>query len=545
MAPPPSTSIVFDYRTQVIDNCEFFVGRDDIVTVVTVKEPTGDFKAYAIRCNDVARDALVSSDSFDTVQKAIESLHMKSAEAVHQYITTNGFSMPPDLKGAKLDSDADDDAASLASSGQTASSTAALSEWDSSDEEAMIAEGFATFNGGRPRPSARKNRKPTAHGKKPRDLGDLENESDEEQWMQPMRLRHGSPVRSASSANHPPPGPPAWPGGPPPPRAPVMSMHPQHAHMQHHPPPIQFAGVSHPGHHYPQGGPAVSPLSHPSLNTNMLPLHPPGTLRFNVPQSTSPPTAGRGPVHCRSMASLPNPAAAAPAAAPSPPAPGPHANNTQHKSIATYAFPHPLDSTRVYDVRLTIRWGHHGEQRIIESCRASVRALQDAALAYVAAHPDSFDQQPPPNPNPNPNNQQHVTARFWNEIGAVADRGAACLRASVRRAFFGGPDDKEGSYDMSAYRGDDLTKLFNVLGAGSIPRFEIEVEFVGFEAQGGGIGKGVGGHPGQGQGQGQRMMSLGEYPSARQDAFLRQGRGGGGGKGGKGEKGEMGEMGAR
>ena len=53
--------------------------------------------------------------------------------------------------------------------------------------------------------------------------------------------------------------------------------------------------------------------------------------------------------------------------------------------------------------------------------------------------------------------------RLWN------------LRAVVRQAFFG-PSE---AYDMVAYRGDDLTKLFEALSAGgTIPRFEIEVDYV-------------------------------------------------------------------
>ena len=98
-------------------------------------------------------------------------------------------------------------------------------------------------------------------------------------------------------------------------------------------------------------------------------------------------------------------------------------------------------------MRLTIRYAR-AEQRILESVgRPSVRALQDAAVAYVRAHGLPFG----------------LNATDVRELD---------LRATVRRAAFG-PGE---AYDMSAYRGDDLTRLFGVRGAGGVPRFEVEVE---------------------------------------------------------------------
>ncbi|KAI1460673.1 hypothetical protein F4805DRAFT_372002 [Annulohypoxylon moriforme] len=150
---PPESFARFDFRSQIIDNCEFFVSKYDVVQVITTKVGTGSYVAYAVRSNEKSRDALLCSERCAVVQDAIESLHNKSCEAVQNYVNTNGFSYPPDLKKTKLDSDDedddgrveeveddddDDDDADVASvnSGRSASSTVALSYWGSSDDEA-------------------------------------------------------------------------------------------------------------------------------------------------------------------------------------------------------------------------------------------------------------------------------------------------------------------------------------------------------------------------------------------------------------------------
>ncbi|KAH9884467.1 hypothetical protein F4778DRAFT_560952 [Xylariomycetidae sp. FL2044] len=188
MAPLSS----LEYRESIIENCEFFVGIDDCITIITAKDPgTGLFKSYAIRGNSLGREVILASDAFDTRHQAIDSLDAKSCEAVHHYIESNGFSWPPDLKKARLDEsyysdaeeeddvdddgegggngslqdgeDDDDDVASIRS-GKSTSSTAAPSEeeWDSSDDEAYGVVDAATTplrpgsSAPRSSPSARK-----------------------------------------------------------------------------------------------------------------------------------------------------------------------------------------------------------------------------------------------------------------------------------------------------------------------------------------------------------------------------------------------------
>ncbi|OTA66622.1 hypothetical protein K449DRAFT_402687 [Hypoxylon sp. EC38] len=443
--------VKFDYRSQIIDNCEFFVAKYDIVSVITSKDPIGDYKAYAIRSNEDSRDVLLSSDPCNAVWSAIESLHTKSCEAAHQYITTNGFSYPPDLKKSRLDEDdekneesdnEDDDAASVVS-GRSASSTVALSYWGSSDDEAAMtpaspADPHAgcreTSRNEKSNNISKRRSKPPAGARQVRDynsrfpVDDSDDDEGRHHQQLPARVRLVSPMRSSPVAGmsyRPPPPPPGWTGTqlPPPPMRGI---------------PVSAPPQSQPGpHHYPQpppGQPMPAPLPPPMSI-------PPSAHAIPATATTTGPGAPVIPTRASTIPSL-HYKASAPNLQPSPPHPNPNHNHN-----------HP--APRLYDVRLTIRWLGHGEQRILESSRASIRALQEMAVGYVRTHAASFD-------------------KGSGGAAAVTTDIRWGLRACVRRAFFG-PGE---AYDMSTYRGDDLTKLFNVLSAGNIPRFEVEVDTV-------------------------------------------------------------------
>ncbi|OTA82615.1 hypothetical protein M434DRAFT_190487 [Hypoxylon sp. CO27-5] len=450
--------VKFDYKSQIIDNCEFFVAKYDLVSVITTKDAIGDYKAYAIRSNDDTRDVLLSSDPCNAAWKAVESLHTKSCEAAHQYITTNGFSYPPDLKKSRLDEDDekdeendddDEDAASVVS-GRSASSTVALSYWGSSDDEAAMtpaspADPHAGCRGTSRNEKSNNNiskrrSKPPAGARQARDFNsrfpvDGPDDSDDDEGRQhqqlPVRVRLVSPMRSSPVAGmsyRPPPPPPNWTGPqmPPPPMRGI---------------PVSAPPQSQPGpHHYPQPPPG-QPMP--------TPLPPP----MSIPPSahTIPATATTGPV----APGIPTRASTIPSLHYKASAPNLNANLQPSPPHPNPNHPAP----RLYDVRLTIRWLGHGEQRILESSRASIRALQEMAVGYVRTHASAFDKG------------NGVAAATTTTTTTDIRWG---LRACVRRAFFG-PGE---AYDMSTYRGDDLTKLFNVLSAGNIPRFEVEVDTV-------------------------------------------------------------------
>ncbi|KAI0840568.1 hypothetical protein F5Y06DRAFT_243320 [Hypoxylon sp. FL0890] len=437
----------FDSRSQIIDNCEFFVAKYDIVSVITTKDAVGDFKAYAIRSNEDSRDVLLSSEPCNEAWRAIESLHTKSCEAAHQYITTNGFSYPPDLKRTKLvdedekneeSDDEDEDAASVVS-GHSASSTVALSYWGSSDDEAAMTPASSANPHAGCRETSRNEKginiskrrsKPPSGGKQTREFGSRfpidgpDDSDDEHQPQQVPRVRVISPpIRSSPVANNsyrPPPPPPNWTGPPvpPPPMRGVPISAPQSQPGPH------YCAQSSPGQPMPAPLPPTIPVIHavPASATTSPPA-PVGPIRTNAPSS----------LHYKASA--------------------PNLTSNHHTPHLPASPPHPnhAQAQRLYDVRLTIRWLGHGEQRILETSCASIRALQEKAVAYVRTHAAAFDKS--------------AAATFDVRWG---------LRACVRRAFFG-PGE---AYDMSAYRGDDLTKLFNVLSAGNIPRFEVEVDTV-------------------------------------------------------------------
>lgn len=100
-----------------IDNCSFFSARDAHIGVILTREPIGNFKAVVIRAEKGGqRDALLSSESAETIQKAYELLLVKSADAVQNYITANGFELPPCSKRIDNVADDDDDGVSSVSS---------------------------------------------------------------------------------------------------------------------------------------------------------------------------------------------------------------------------------------------------------------------------------------------------------------------------------------------------------------------------------------------------------------------------------------------
>lgn len=394
-----------------MDNCEFISTKDDYISIVTVKEPSAKFKALAIRCSDSggedSRGALFSSDECDSVQKAMESLHTKSAEATSLYIKSNGYSHPPKKNRVWCDDDDDDDDASSTGSELSALDSprsAAQSPWDSccsDDDETSL--------------NKRKCHKKSTKIKTQRRL-DAMDESDYHDMASPVIIRPPPPPCSAaapagvSRTIRPPPGYDNGPPPPPPPHPAAFRAGPNPAFMSQQPHQPSSSGPPPPSQFAPQG-PGLGHFAPVSLGVHPPPSLPPTTFRPMLP--------------------LPPP---------------PSSSTTTVATSTTAVSPLPPIS-RLHDVRLTINWLQHSEQTVLESCRPSIRALQDTALAYVRRNPMCFSQQ-------------FCSASKLKTLSAV-----------VKTAYFG--TDK---VDMSVYRHDDLTKLFAVIGQSDIPRFEIEVD---------------------------------------------------------------------
>ncbi|KAK7940850.1 uncharacterized protein PG986_013237 [Apiospora aurea] len=171
MAPADLQMVLVDYRGQVIENCEFLTAKDEFISIITAKEPSGKIKAIALRTtkSSETREPLIASDPFDTVQEAIASLHAKSSEAVQLYIMTNGYAEPRDLDETRDDKlgdddddedEDDDDDASIVSSDSAASSNAP-SMWSATSDTAAevitpapTTSTFSSSRGCRPAPSS-------------------------------------------------------------------------------------------------------------------------------------------------------------------------------------------------------------------------------------------------------------------------------------------------------------------------------------------------------------------------------------------------------
>ncbi|KAI0408634.1 hypothetical protein F4802DRAFT_594046 [Xylaria palmicola] len=475
MAPqlPLPSSLTFDSRTQIIDNCEYLISKDDIIQVIASKNPKDKlFKAYAVRCNEDTRELVLASEPCETAQRAVESLHTKSCEAVHNYVATNGFSSPRIFKtaflGANLDDDDDDDAASVIS-GHSDSSTAALSEWGSSGDEAMMLQYAPDPNGApnnRPRPTGRQNnRDVTTASTRERGGGSRSRAAVRDADYTnpaPPRARPARPARSRSPTfvfrQAPPPPPPGplghlnsdGPAGPPPstrgilmpppharPFLSTMPVGPHAARLQNgmNPPvlPVQpFRGFCHPG----------LTADGPPFLASQGPNRPPKPPGLNPGDNNS--GNGHGHGHGHGLAS--NPPGRAP------------------------VFYH---NPRTYTVRITVNWLRHGRHRIIAQCHPTRESLEGVAVSDVRVNPGAFVSE---------SRGSKGACSSSASTTATAGRGGCdgwdgerpCLRAHVRRAEVAGEP-----YDMRAFRAEDLTRLFNVMSADDgIPSFEVVVKEV-------------------------------------------------------------------
>ncbi|KAK8873296.1 hypothetical protein PGQ11_003810 [Apiospora arundinis] len=532
MAPADLQMVLVDYRGQIFENCEFITAKDEFISIITPKEPSGKFKAIALRTTKKGetREPLIASDSFDTVQEAIASLHTKSSEAVHLYTVANGYAEPRDLDEVKddnklgddngdSDSDSDDDASVVSS--DSASSTNAPSVWSATSDTAaeiptpasLTNTASAPFRSTRRAPKSakkkgkadndRKTRKPpttvgatAAAARKPRDDYLTEEDEDEDEDAGPPRVRviH-HPVRqtvpppSVVAGRHnaprqqlPPPPPPSWAGPPPPP-----------------PPPFRSLGGGKPMNGFgliPQPGPPPPPNigARPQYvqTQGMPPPAPPQQQQSSIAHGSSSHPGPLAPLHMGGNGGPQNSMVGPPGVSSSSTTP-PHLQQQQgllpnaqyHNNSTSTTRIISLTPPKLHDVRLTITWLHHSSARILETVRPSLRALQDAALAYVRNNPHAFenvtaaDLVAPPPPNPYPPGHHPSSSQAPSSMPARPGSGGGggggiwALRASVKRAWFG-----DESWDLASYRGgDDLTRLFASLGQGTIPRLEVEVDY--------------------------------------------------------------------
>ncbi|KAK7751586.1 hypothetical protein SLS62_006411 [Diatrype stigma] len=318
-----------------------------------------------------------------------------------------------------------------------------------------------------------------------------------------LQLRYASQGRamgsSGSGSSRAPPPPPGWSGPPAPPSSirggPQMMMVPPQLQ-----PPPQNSGPTPAAVRVPIPPPPPAVVTHlqqkqqqPSSGTQRMPGPPP------------PPVAPGGHVqqqqhqhqhqyqkqqHHPGGPAPPPPAPISSGLLSSPPCYQHYHHNNGHRNEAGGSVAVTTASNSLYDVRLTIRWigttAAAEPQRILASVRPSIMALQDTALRYFHMHMAqatlncSSGITMPSEKQQQHHRQQHLPAHMT--IGPPGGNGNGSnkkiplwnLHAIVRQALFG--PDADGAYDMTTYRGDDLTKLFAVMSNGSsIPSFDIDI----------------------------------------------------------------------
>ncbi|KAI0389814.1 hypothetical protein F5Y17DRAFT_100990 [Xylariaceae sp. FL0594] len=352
MGPSPvslESDLIRESRPQIIDNCEFLVSKDDIILVITAKDPSDiSFKAYAVRCSEDGREVLLESAPCENVQSAVASLQTRSCEAVHNYITANGFAKPRDPKAALLDvldglEDNDNETASVIS-GQSDSSTATFSEWNDSGDEARprnTAEGGSENRRAANRVSSEES--PTATAANAATAGNGGSSGPCErpapslagcrlaQWQVTAAETENHlaglvlPVPSSSHVTYgvygqgmPPPPPPQRPGGqqPPhpgrlgptgPPLPPPSGMRGMLQRAPPMPPPPPFTGMN-----FPQHGPRPHPHPHPHAYPGPHPQPPQGMGPGQLHQQHPPHSKFPSMVYFGGPLAMPGPGGEAP-----------------------------------------------------------------------------------------------------------------------------------------------------------------------------------------------------------------------------------------
>ncbi|KAK4155209.1 hypothetical protein C8A00DRAFT_42173 [Chaetomidium leptoderma] len=491
MAPGSSSPLV-DLRAQVIENCEFFSEPHARISLVIAKEPLGTFKAIVLRTKGGIRTVLLS-ETAPSFYDALQALHVKSAEAVQNYIGANGFALPPssgNRRSSKHAGGGHDDG----HDSDSAASTVTLDDCESlsDDETVSIA--------------------PVRREKRSHRKADKSAKTSTAKHKQ----RHGrTRARSPSSSRHRA-------------RSRSTGSSSSDSELHYNPPPI-------PSHRPPflngfaqrlPPRPAQNAFSTMAMGP-LPPLPPPpppppgpqsriqrGHLAPGYINIPPPPPRPFFPFHNNQSNNNNN--NKTPFTVPPPPLPLPPTTQT---TITPAPTPTPTPTT-MHDIILQIHWRHHGERRTLEQTpQITIARLQHAALAFVRRQAAGFVHVPSP--------QQDLPGYYRAAL--------AGLKAAVRSVVVDGVayDLTGGVQQVGAGGGGgNLTRLVEALsspsssssekGAGmGLPRFEVEGCGGGDFGNGGGVspvlvrqGSGSGSGSGLGQQQ-QQQPGAGAGPPPR------------------------------
>ncbi|KAK7955360.1 hypothetical protein PG996_016164 [Apiospora saccharicola] len=116
-----------------------------------------------------------------------------------------------------------------------------------------------------------------------------------------------------------------------------------------------------------------------------------------------------------------------------------------------------LPQAELHEALLLITWVHHSSIHIVERVRPSLRSLKDATISCLCNKLDAFE---------NVTDDDNVILR-------PSVSGSKSLQTTVKSVCFG-----DRGWDLTSYRGNDLTRLFAIPNQGAVPMFEVEVDYI-------------------------------------------------------------------
>ncbi|AEO58114.1 hypothetical protein MYCTH_2305202 [Thermothelomyces thermophilus ATCC 42464] len=488
MAPGASTTPSIDLRAQIIENCEFFSKPYARLSLVIAKEPLGGLRAIVVKTEDGTREALLS-EAASSLNEALQALHVKSAEAVQNHISSNGFALVNTAKERSfaLDDDNDDDDDYDDRAHGSDSSTVTLDEGESlSDDEtvSVCSVGRAKRRGRK----ADKSAKASSARRKTKRQGRARSRS-------PWRSAGSARSRSRSSCSgssgyelhYDPPAIPSR-------RPPILHGFSQR--MPPRPPPRPPQGTF---PFIPRGHPAPPPPPPPGPRPFFTRAAYGGMTSMPPPPVRASPFSGgnKAPLHTTNHNSNDNNPASTMMPTTTPASPLSHhpathqyqnRNSYQNQCHQPEPQPQPQPQQQpqpLHDLILHIRWRHHGERRIVQqTSQITVRGLQQSALSFVKQQGASFANGPSPrsSPLPPPPPPQDGSINIGSDANTIDNHGhdhghghggtnpaarqqtpdCSGLRAAVRAVVVDGV-----SYDLTGWAGDDLGRLLDGLGSPS------------------------------------------------------------------------------
>lgn len=179
----------------LVGNCNVFAGPHADIDIVSQLDPSHRWQLHVVK-NDRGKRTCLLSETGDTLQRAFELLHEKSARAVDQYVAANGFALPPTYRDARLPMNSDSVTSPLDQSEVIALCGSSSSGEDFSDSEDSLDDFSPRLENRRLRRLSRQAAKRSRDIEQPRPTGYFESRMPSTRTGYPSSLVSGSPERS-------------------------------------------------------------------------------------------------------------------------------------------------------------------------------------------------------------------------------------------------------------------------------------------------------------------------------------------------------------